>query len=86
MKEDCQPYNMKKKKNKLGLIEGTLRRMMVAFIITLMFLLITWRTLAAFFEDGFGLSSPFWWIIGVSVFLFIGLVVFIERAQLKAYG
>ena len=78
---------MNKKKNKLGLIQGSGRRFLILFLVYLLFMVSAWTTIAAFFEDGLGTDSwIFWLIIGVSFILFLGFVAYVEYQQLKRYG
>ncbi len=77
---------MNKKKNKLGLIEGTIRRFVILLMVYLMFMVSAWTTLAAFFEDGLGTSWVFWLIIGLSFVIFLAFVAYVEWQQLNKYG
>jgi magnesium-transporting ATPase (P-type) len=69
----------------LKLVKGFGRRLMILFIIYLMFMLSAWTTLIQFFDEGFGTNWIFWLVIALSVLLFVSLVVYVERQQLKQY-
>jgi hypothetical protein len=45
-----------------------------------------WATLGQFFEEGVGFTWIFWLVIGVSICMWIALVVWVEISQLKRYG
>lgn len=77
---------MKKKKNKLGLIQGVAKRLLLLTVIYVVFMLSIWTTLAQFFNEGVGFNWVFWLVIGISVVLWVGLIVYVEFAQLKRYG
>jgi magnesium-transporting ATPase (P-type) len=66
-------------------VKGFGRRLMILFIIYLMFMLSAWTTLIQFFDEGFGTNWIFWLIIALSVLLFVTLVAYVERQQLKHY-
>jgi predicted MFS family arabinose efflux permease len=50
------------------------------------FMVSMWATLGQFFNEGLGFNWIFWVIVSASVLLFIGLVIYVERQQLKYYG
>jgi hypothetical protein len=77
---------MKKKKNKLGLIQGFGKRLFLLTVIYVLIMLSVWNTLSQFFNNGVGFNWIFWLVIGLSVTLWIGFVVYVEVAQLKRYG
>jgi hypothetical protein len=77
---------MTKKKNKLGFIEGFTRRLVLLTLVYLIFMVSFWGTLAQFFEEGIGFSWLFWLVIGISLLLWIALIVWVEISQLKRYG
>jgi hypothetical protein len=77
---------MAKKKNKLGLIEGFSRRIVLLTLVYLTFMVSLWATLGQFFEEGVGFTWVFWLVIGISLFLWIALIVWVEISQLKRYG
>jgi hypothetical protein len=45
-----------------------------------------WATLGQFFEEGVGFTWVFWLVIGISLCLWIALIVWVEISQLKRYG
>ncbi len=69
----------------LKVVKGFGRRLIILFVIYLMFMLSAWTTLIQFFDEGFGTNWVFWLIIALSVLLFVSLVVYVERQQLKHY-
>jgi hypothetical protein len=77
---------MAKKKNKLGFIVGFPRRFILLTLVYLIFMVSIWVTLGQFFEEGVGFTWVFWLVIGMSLLLWIGLVVWVEISQLKRYG
>jgi polyferredoxin len=81
---------MKKKelrpKSKFGLIKGFGKRLVILTLVYITFMVSMWTTLGQFFDEGLGFNWIFWVIIATSVLLFIGLVIYVERQQLKYYG
>ena len=77
---------MAKPKNKFGLIKGVGKRLFLLTIVYLTFMVSIWTTLAQFFEEGVGFNWIFWLVIGISLLLWIGLIVWVEISQLKRYG
>jgi hypothetical protein len=77
---------MKKKKNKLGLIQGFGKRFFLLTVIYVVFMLSMWTTLAQFFNEGVGFNWIFWLVVGLSLILWVGLIIYVEIAQLKRYG
>jgi hypothetical protein len=77
---------MKKKKNRFGLIVGFGKRFIILTIIYVVFMLSMWTTLGQFFQEGVGFNWIFWLVIAGSLIMWIGLIVYVEHAQLKRYG
>lgn len=77
---------MAKAKNKLGLIKGFGKRFFLLTIVYLTFMVSIWTTLAQFFQEGVGFNWIFWLVIGLSLLLWIGFIVWVEISQLKRYG
>jgi hypothetical protein len=77
---------MANKKNKLGLINGFARRLVLLTLVYLTLMVSFWATLGQFFEEGVGFTWLFWLVIGVSLLLWICLIVWVEISQLKRYG
>jgi hypothetical protein len=77
---------MAKKKNKLGLMTGFVRRLVLLTLVYLTFMVSLWATLGHFFEEGVGFTWVFWLVIGISLLLWISLIVWVEISQLKRYG
>jgi hypothetical protein len=77
---------MVKKKNRIGLIQGFGRRLLLLTLVYITFMVSIWTTLAQFFVEGVGLNWVFWLVISLSILLWIGLMVWVEISQLKRYG
>jgi predicted membrane-bound dolichyl-phosphate-mannose-protein mannosyltransferase len=77
---------MKKEKNKFGLIKGFARRFLLLTLVYLTVMVSIWSTLAQFFQEGVGFNWIFWLVISITIILWLGLVVWVEHAQLKRYG
>jgi hypothetical protein len=45
-----------------------------------------WGTLGQLFEEGVGFTWLFWLVTGISLLLWIALIVWVEISQLKRYG
>jgi len=76
----------RKPKGKFGLIKGFGKRLVILTLVYMTFMISMWTTLGQFFNEGLGFNWIFWVIISASVILFIGLIVYVERQQLKYYG
>jgi hypothetical protein len=77
---------MTKKKNKLGLMNGFIRRFILLTLVYLIFMVSFWGTLGQLFEEGVGFTWLFWLVTGISLLLWIALIVWVEISQLKRYG
>jgi predicted membrane-bound dolichyl-phosphate-mannose-protein mannosyltransferase len=77
---------MKKEKNKFGLIKGFARRLFLLTLVYITIMVSIWSTLAQFFQEGVGFNWIFWLVISITIILWLGLVVWVEHAQLKRYG
>jgi hypothetical protein len=77
---------MAKKRNKFGLIDGFVRRLVLLTLVYLTVMVSFWATLGQFFEEGVGFTWVFWLVIGISLLLWIILIVWVEISQLKRYG
>jgi hypothetical protein len=77
---------MAKEKNKFGFIVGFARRVVLLTLVYLIFMVSIWATLGQFFEEGVGFTWVFWVVIGISLLLWIALIVWVEISQLKRYG
>lgn len=77
---------MTKIKNKIGLIAGFVRRLVLLTLVYLTFMVSIWSTLGQFFQEGVGFTWIFWLVIGISLLLWVALIVWVEISQLKRYG
>jgi hypothetical protein len=77
---------MAKKRNKFGLIDGFVRRLVLLTLVYLTVMVSFWATLGQFFEEGVGFTWVFWLVIGISLLLWVILIVWVEISQLKRYG
>lgn len=75
-----------KPKGKFGLIKGFGKRLIILSLVYMTFMISMWTTLGQFFDEGLGFNWIFWVIISASILLFIGLIIYVERQQLKYYG
>ena len=76
----------RKPKGKIGLIKSFGKRLVIQTLVYMTFMISMWTTLGQFFDEGLGFNWIFWVIISASVILFIALIVYVERQQLKYYG
>jgi hypothetical protein len=75
-----------KARGKFGLIKGVGKRLVLLFIVYLTVMVSIWTTLGQFFTDGVGFTWIFYVTIGLSVVLFIALIIYVEYQQIKYYG
>jgi hypothetical protein len=65
------------------LVKGFAKRLLILTIIYIVFMLSMWTTLANVFNEGVGFNWIFWLVIGLSLGLWIGLIVWVEISQIR---
>jgi hypothetical protein len=69
--------------SKKRLVKGFAKRFLILTIIYVVFMLSIWTTLANIFNEGVGYNWIFWLVIGLSLGLWIGLIVWVEISQIR---